>query len=334
MERYNFTNPLFLLKIKLNMRCLYIIFCFVFLTSCDDGDILTVELDFEGPLVLCDNDTESYLVYDTKEDPSESLSLIFRKSDENELLFLEPTVLDTPAELTIDGFNVRFIYRTYNRAIASNELCNIISPAGLNIVEDYEATVGTVEVTVTIEDDDGDGIPSEDEGRDPNGDGDFSDALNSDASGPNPDDIPDYLDEDDDNDNVKTVDELDNANTDGDNDPTTNPLDTDGDGIADYLDNDDDGDGVLTIEEDTNQDLNPRNDRANNADNQLVAHYLNTLETQNYGSPGLVDLSLNVYRRTVTTRFLVKGIDLEIIRATEVDFGIYTDTFIYPIEED
>jgi predicted outer membrane repeat protein len=65
-------------------------------------------------------------------------------------------------------------------------------------------------------DDDNDGIPSEDEkGRDSDGDG-----------------IPDYKDTDDDNDTVPTEDEKSG--------------DLDGDGIPDYLDRDDDGDGVNT----------------------------------------------------------------------------------------
>ena len=324
MERYNFTNPLFLSKIESDMRHLFIVLCFLVLTACDDGDILTVELVFDQKLERCQNDNESYLIYDTRVEPNESLSLIIPRTDISELLFTTPTPVGTPLIFPIDATTVRFNYRTYNRGIVTDELCDVISPAGLNIVEDYEATTGTVEVTVTIEDDDGDGISSEDEGRDPNGDGDYSDALNSDASSPTPDDIPDYLDEDDDNDNVKTANELDGANTDGDNDPTTNPLDTDGDSIPDYLDDDDDGDGVLTIEEDQDGDQNPLDDLGNNSDDQVVPHFRNTLEVTNYGSPGLIDLSENTYSRTVNTRFLIKGIDLEILRATDIDFGILT----------
>lgn len=328
MERYNFTNPLFLSKIEFNMRRFYIIICLLFLVACDDGDILTVELAFDKGLERCENDIESYLIYDTREDPNESLSLIIPRTDLSDLLFSIPTPVGIPAIFPIDGTTVRFNFRTYNRAIVTDELCDVISPAGLNIVEDYEATTGTVEVTVTIDDDDGDGISSDDEGRDPNGDGDFSDAVNTDLLSDNPDDIPDYLDEDDDNDNVKTANELDNDNTDGDNDPTTNPLDTDGDGIADYLDNDDDGDGVLTIAEDEDGDQNPLDDLGNNSDDEIVPHFRNTLETQNYGSPGIIDLSENAYTRTVTTRFLVRAIDLEILRTTEVDFGTLTTILI------
>jgi hypothetical protein len=316
MERYNFTNHLLLLKIEFLMRRFLILVCIVFFTACDDGDILTVELDFDGALERCVNDNLSYLIYDTRDDPSESLLLIIDRNETNDLLFEIPTPVGEPTILNISS-EARFIYRTYNRSIGSGELCDVIPPADLIITEDYEASTGTVEITVTIVDDDGDGIPNEKE----YGPGGLSDPQDSDGDG-----IFDYLDEDDDNDNVKTRNEIDTANADGDNDPTTNPLDTDGDGIPDYLDTDDDGDGVLTIEEDEDGDRNPLDDLGNNADGELVPHYLNTLETINYGSSGIVDLSENVYTRTVTTRFLVKNIDLEILRTTEIDFGILTTT--------
>ena len=78
-------------------------------------------------------------------------------------------------------------------------------------------------------DDDNDGVPTLQEGADPNGDGNPSDALNYDG-----DALPNYLDNDDDNDGKNTITE--DANTDGDGNPATNPKDADGDGIPDYLD--------------------------------------------------------------------------------------------------
>jgi uncharacterized repeat protein (TIGR01451 family) len=75
-------------------------------------------------------------------------------------------------------------------------------------------------------DDDGDGIPNDDEC--PN----FPDCPDTDGDG-----IPDYLDPDDDGDGIPTAHEC----------PTyPNCPDTDGDGVPDYLDRDDDGDGVWT----------------------------------------------------------------------------------------
>jgi hypothetical protein len=305
------------------MRHIYIILCFLVLTSCNDGDILTVELEFDQDLERCENDNASYLIYDTREDPNESLSLIIPRTDVSELLlFTIPTPVGTPIIFPINGTTVRFNYRTYNRAIVTDELCDIIQPAGLTIVEDYEATTGTVEVTVTIEDDDEDGVPTEFEGRgelDENGL--YSNALDTDDDG-----IPNYLDDDDDGDNVLTSAEINNS--DGDNNPTTNPMNTDadlpnGDDIPDYLDNDDDGDGALTRLEDENFEDGPTDDFADDPNGISVPHYKNTLEDTSYDFPSY-DAFENAYTRIVSTRFLVKGIDLEILRATEVDFGILT----------
>ena len=325
MHRYNFTNPVFLLKIEFMLHRFFILFSLLFLTTCDDGNIITVDLEFDRNLEYCDNNTDSFLIYDFRADPNESLSITIDRGTDQEFPFTVATPILTPTQFTIDGSTNRFIYRTYNRAIDGDELCDPIPPADLTIVEDYESLSGNIFVTVTIDDDDGDGIPSDLEGRDPNGDGDFSDAINSDASGPFPDDIPDYLDEDDDNDNVKTINEIDTDNADGDNDPTTNPLDTDGDGIPNYLDDDDDGDMTPTMREDENGDKDPRNDQNTNSDGILIPHYLNDLETMTYSFVGLIDE--NQYVRTVTASFLITDFSLEILSGEEIDFG----TLTYPI---
>ena len=311
------------------MRRFYIIFALLFLFTCDDGDIITIDLEFDEQLDLCTNNTDSFLIYDLREDPNESLSLIIPRTSDQDFPFTEATPTDMPTEFSINASTNRFIYRTYNRAVGDTELCDPVPPADLTIVEDYEANAGTAFATVTIDDDDGDGIPSDLEGRDPNGDGDFSDAVNFDG-----DEFPDYLDEDDDNDNVLTINEIDMTNADEDDDPTTNPLDTDSDGIPDYLDTDDDGDMIPTIREDEDQDLNPRDDLNADAEGNIIAHYLNTLENTDYGDPGLI--GGNTYTRTVTVSFFITDFNLDILAATELDFGTltYTITFIEEEEED
>lgn len=304
-------------------RSVYIIFALLFMTACDDGDIITVDLEFDKALDLCTNNIDSFIIYDTRQDPNESLSLIIPRNNNEDYPFTEATPVGNPDEYNIALATNRFIYRTYNRAIESDELCDPVPPANLTIVEDYEANAGLAYATVTIEDDDNDGIPSVFEGRGEMDDnGNFPNAEDNDGDG-----IPDYLDQDDDNDNVPTISEIDSDNLDGDDNPTTNPLDTDGDGNPDYLDNDDDGDGVNTILEDENQDMNPRNDLNANADG-IVPHYLNTLESTTYTNPGLTNN--NTYTRTVTVSFLIENFNLEILSADEIDFGTLTYSFNLP----
>lgn len=96
-------------------------------------------------------------------------------------------------------------------------------------------------------DDDNDGVPTNTEKADPDGDGNQTDAQDLDKDG-----TPDYRDTDDDNDTSLT--QAEDSNSDSDGNPSTSPTDADGDLIPDYLDPDDntvgqnggdsDGDGL------------------------------------------------------------------------------------------
>ena len=328
MERYNFTNRLFLFKIESMIRRFFICFILVFIVACDDGDILTVDLDFEGNLERCDNFEEYHLIYDTREDPSESLILILPKNNANNALFTTPTPVGEPVTIDISSTNARFLFRTYNRNLSDNELCDIVPPYDLSIADNYEAFDGQIQITVTVVDDDNDGVPAEFEGLagEPYEDGIYWDSLDTDQDG-----LPDYIDKDDDNDNVLTIDEIDN--TDGDDDPTTNPLNTDadlvvgGDELPDYLDSDDDGDNIPTYLEDVDGDQNPR-DLSNYVVDEFgsdIFRYLYNHEDylDTYPDPGK---RVTTYTRTVTTSITIVGIDLEILRTTIIDFGTLTTT--------
>ncbi|WNM19473.1 DUF6443 domain-containing protein [Flavobacterium capsici] len=114
-------------------------------------------------------------------------------------------------------------------------------------------------------DDDNDGIRTNYEGADLDGDHNPNTGVvwNHDAtSATNPDAIPDYLDPDDDGDGIYTI--YEGANPNFANFPlTTNipnfSVDTDGDGLPNYWDNDDDNDGLYTYYEmaDLDGDHNP-----------------------------------------------------------------------------
>lgn len=294
---------------------LVLISCILF-SSCDDGDVITAELNFEDDLLQCDNNSDSFLIYKTRVDPSESLTVLIPRNTTTEAIFRE----GTSETLNTNMSTIRFNYRTYNRDIVGDELCNVVSPADLMINEDYEADNGAeIIFNSTIIDDDLDGIPSVDEGRGvADADGNFPNAQDSDD-----DTIPDYLDQDDDNDNVLTEDEIDEVNADGDDNPLTNPLDTDADGTPDYLDTDDDGDMIPTIEEDENQNMRPTDDTVN-TNGMLVPFYLSTIENTSYGNPGL--RTDNTYQRTVFTNILIQNFNIDILRQDIYDMGIFENT--------
>ncbi len=294
------------------VRYIFIIFCLLSLYTCDDGDIINVQLEFDQELERCDNFEDSYLIYDTREDPNESLTLILPKPT-YDYLFTDATLEDMPEQIDI-GNDVQFNYRIYNKTLQGDVLCNILSDPDLVVLEDYEASSGMVEVTVTIEDDDGDGIPNIDE----YGPGGIDDPLDWDSDG-----IPDYQDEDDDNDNVKTILEID----DGDDDnPLTSPMDTDGDGDPDYHDTDDDGDNIDTRLEDENEDMILTNDFQESTDGSTVPpRYLDNTAMEEFPFPGLTDD--NQFTRTVRTSFKIINAGLTILSSTEIDFGTYESSF-------
>jgi hypothetical protein len=274
---------------------------FSLLFSCDDGDILTVEFDFDETFQACGD----LVFYKTKSDPSESLSFEVNDVDFEDLFAV---TAGESAEITSNSNT--FNYRTYsNTTLPSGLFCNDIPSSEINITQDFESTNDPATFTTSLTEDDNDGIPAEFE--DINGNGDLED---DDTDG---DGIPNYLDEDDDGDNVFTKTENpDYTETDG----ISNAQDTDGDTIPDYLDTDDDDDGVLTRDEESvDQDQNPTNDIR---DPNIGPDYLNK-------DVALTEAAI-AYRehtiiQTYTISLIIEGVDLEII-SQDFDFGNLEDS--------
>ncbi|TXE06534.1 hypothetical protein ES711_13575 [Gelidibacter salicanalis] len=301
-------------------RIIYFLSLSLLLVACDDGDIINVELDFDKQLAMCGLDASVYFLYDTKTDPSESLSLIFPNNSTTRLIF-DPETNNYASTFEINGSSTKFNYRTYD-GNPENLICNLLPDANTNIINDYAATSGIVTTLTTFIDDDADGIPSAFE--DENSDGDNNPATNpTDSDG---DGIPDYLDADDDNDNVLTKNEGHNYS---EADGLSKAQDTDGDGIPDYLDNDDDGDGILTNLEDENRNGNPRDDFDEATDTPSVPRYLNKVSKDNFDYK---EFNPNTYQRIITVKFQIKNVNLDIISLTDIDFGTFTQTYTIETE--
>ncbi|MCK8479896.1 hypothetical protein [Psychroserpens algicola] len=293
--------------------------------SCDDGDVFTVDLEFDEVLERCgDDDSDSYVLYDSKTDPNESLSLIFPVNDATRAIF-NPEFSGDTVELTINENTIRFNYRTYD-GDPEDLLCQEIPEPGTSIVNDYEAGSGAQAIFVsTFEDDDNDGIPSEYEGRGAQAeDGTYPDAQDTDGDG-----LADYIDEDDDNDNILTSAE--NPNFDEDTE-LDNALDSDGDGIANYLDNDDDDDGVLTRNEDTDDvGISPLNDFDESGGVNNVPRYLDPMATDEF----IQNESLETdYTRTISVYVTIINANIEILNTDEIILGTYTLSFTLPEDDD
>ena len=152
-------------------------------------------------------------------------------------------------------------------------------------------------------------MPTANENPDPNGDGNFDDAQDTDG-----DSIPDYIDEDDDGDNVPTKRENPDLNDDGNIDDAQ---DTDGDSIPDYLDDDDDGDGVITRYEDENLNENLFDDLAPGA---TVARFLDATATDVFVNDVFIT---NTFIRTITVEFIIRNTDLGILNTDEIILGTF-----------
>jgi hypothetical protein len=285
---------------------LSIIFSCLIFTSCDDGDIITIELEFDKVLELCgDLNSENYVVYDIRFDPNESLTLLFPGSTANDEIF-DPEESPSEQIIIINGSSVLLNLRRYN-GDPSGLICQEIPDSNVTITSDQAATSGEVIALSTFTDDDNDSIAAILE--DINGNGDLED---DDTDG---DGIPNYRDADDDNDNVLTKNENPDVNGDG---LIDDAQDTDENGIPDYLDSDDDGDGTDTRYEDENDNGNLFDDYASGAIDPRF------LDDQNNDIFISTNLNPNNFERTIVVKFDIYNTDLGIINADYIDFGTFT----------
>jgi hypothetical protein len=210
------------------MRKLFFIFIiFSLLFSCNDGEIIVTDFNFETSNLNNCGGPGAYIFYNINNSLSaESISLILETSD---ILFFESGTVEYVGDITDSYF------------------CSNIPPTSPGVSIEYLGASGIALLTTIVTRDDEDGIEEDPESN-----------LDTDNDG-----LLNYFDNDDDGDNVPTVNELGAGFLSGDNEF---PLDTDNDGIFDYLDIDDDGDTILTRYEDANGDLDPTNDFTGTSD--------------------------------------------------------------------
>ena len=281
---------------KLLLICLCIVFA-----NCDDGDIITVELDFESTFEDCGE----LVFYKTKSDPSESLSVTLGNLTLESLLPTEDedTLVTT---VSLNGNDRAFNYRTYDNTLPSDYFCNDIPPSGITILTDEKSTGGEAIITTILVEDDNDGIPAILEDLNNNGNLDDDDSDN--------DGIPNYLDFDYDGDNVPTSTEDPDPNGDSN---LNDALDTDGDTIPDYLDTDDDGDGVLTRDEETvgTPNQNPTDDIT---DSSVGPDYKNP---DVFGSVEATAYREHSIQQTYNVSCIINDINLPSLVQQSLDFG-------------
>ena len=204
-------------------------------SSCNDGDIIVTDFNFEASNLNNCGGPGAYVFYNINNSLfAESISLVLETSD---ILFLESGTV----EYVLNGITYAVNYRKYDNDITDDYFCSNIPPTMPSVTIEFLGASGIAVLTTIVTKNDEDGIEE-----------DSTSNLDTDNDG-----LLNYFDNDDDGDNVPTLNELGSEFLTGNNEF---PLDTDNDGIYDYLDNDDDDDAILTRYEDANADLDPTND--------------------------------------------------------------------------
>ncbi|WP_055445632.1 DUF7507 domain-containing protein [Lacinutrix mariniflava] len=299
------------------MRIIFSFLALAFLiTSCDDGDILTAELNFDDTFETCGE----LVFYKIKTDPAETLSVVinttFEALIETEIDATNPLLVNlvtSDPSFTITS-TYPFNYRTYSDDVSDAIFCNSIPASDLNITNDYVSTTGFANFTIVLTEDDNDGIPAEFEDR--NGDGNYEND-DTDLDG-----IPNYLDEDDDGDNVLTSVEIESQTITSETELSL-VRDTDGDGIPNYLDNNDDGDSVLTINEEgfLTPNLDPTDDIT---DPNVGADYLNAAVESN--DAATTQYIAHTIQQSFQLNLMLQSIVIPILAQDFLDFGTLTTT--------
>ena len=259
--------------------------------SCDDGDIITTQLDFteidlNSCPIITNGTSFNHTFYKLNTENQEGLVLTLNTTDN----ILEAGVTHGP--YSINTTNV-FEFRKFNGVPASNYFCSSIPPASPGINEVFAASNGTftIQTVISFEDDE-DGIPREIEN---------AAGINQDFDG---DGILNYRDFDDDGDNVPTSEEgvlvVDGAID------VLNSWDDDNDGILNYLDPDDDGDGIPTKQEDLNRNLNPADDFS---PNQILPNYrLSNITIE--AIPAVVERRVHEVKQTKSQSIVLNNVTL------------------------
>lgn len=121
-------------------KTLSIIALVFIINACDDGNLQIDNIDFEDVVAKkCD------------------VKDVYYKIKDSEILFIElpattftndETPADTPNTISITG-DIKVTYRQYNDIVTLENVCPTVPSATPNVIEEWRATSGTIEITTT-----------------------------------------------------------------------------------------------------------------------------------------------------------------------------------------
>ncbi len=122
-------------------RILGILICIVAFNSCDDGDIILEDINFED--ATTQSCSTNNIIYKLKE--KEALLLEIPKTS----FVNEPTVTGNPTLIDIDNSTNQVVYRFYNGTIVAENICNTIPPATPYVTDQWTASSGKIQIITT-----------------------------------------------------------------------------------------------------------------------------------------------------------------------------------------
>ena len=122
-------------------RFLGILICALAFNSCDDGDLILEDINFDD--VKIQSCSTNNIFYKLKE--KEALLLEIPKS----VFVNEPTIPGTPTVIDIESSSNQVVYRFYNGTIATENICNTIPPALPNVTDQWTASSGKIQIITT-----------------------------------------------------------------------------------------------------------------------------------------------------------------------------------------
>lgn len=124
----------------------YLLLFALLLNGCDDGDITVETVNFSDVTADACNLTTNELIFKLKS--QESLLLQLAPGT----LLNEPTPVGVPNKFSINNSgNFRLVYRSYDGAVAKTNICSLIPPTTPNIINEWYAKSGTIEITTTAQ---------------------------------------------------------------------------------------------------------------------------------------------------------------------------------------
>jgi len=123
-------------------RILGLLAMLLFINACDDGELTVDEINFDD--VAVQKCSERDILYKISGNKMLILAIPLVENFPN-----DQTLQNQPIEVEIDGSDIQVIYRQYSDEPSSANICDLVTAATPNLMEEWHATSGTIQITST-----------------------------------------------------------------------------------------------------------------------------------------------------------------------------------------